>query len=165
MLEHVTYLYKFNLQYAETLVKDLSTEQMVQQPNGVVNHPAWSLGHLVLSANQLGQFVGLASALLTGWDETFKSGRIPGGETPSIAPDGADGLRLWASEPSGRAGTGDAHHHQVEHSEATGRDAYGLDGLTLALSPTRCTRALPVAPPAAPGYAHRSCRTMSVCPN
>ena len=86
MLEHVTYLYKFNLQYAETLVKDLSTEQMVQQPNGVVNHPAWSLGHLVVSANHLGQLVGLESALPTGWDETFKSGRIPGGGDASAYP-------------------------------------------------------------------------------
>ena len=61
MLEHVTYVYTFNLQYASTLVKDLSTGQMVQQPNGVVNHPAWSLGHLVVSANHLGQLVGLES--------------------------------------------------------------------------------------------------------
>ena len=86
MLEHVTYVYTFNLQYASTLVKDLSTGQMVQQPNGVVNHPAWSLGHLVVSANHLGQLVGLESALPTGWDETFKSGRIPGGGTHRPIP-------------------------------------------------------------------------------
>ena len=46
-----------------------------------------------------------------------------GGGTPSVGPHGVDGLRLRASEPSGRAGTGDAHHHRVEHSQATGRDA------------------------------------------
>ncbi len=49
MLNHVIYVYGFNLMYAETLVKDVSAEQMVEQPGGVINHPAWSLGHLVVS--------------------------------------------------------------------------------------------------------------------
>ena len=50
MLNHVTYLYRFNLGFAEMLVKDLSTEQMVAQPGGVINHPAWALGHLAGAA-------------------------------------------------------------------------------------------------------------------
>ena len=57
------------------------------------------------------------------------TGRCANRETPSIGANGVDDLRLWASEPSGRAGTGDAHHHRVEHSQATGRDAYRLDKL------------------------------------
>ena len=85
MLEHVTYLYKFNLQFAKTLVKDLSADQMAQQPSGVVNHAAWSLGHLVISADHLGQFVGLESALPSGWDETFTTGGIPSGDA-SVYP-------------------------------------------------------------------------------
>ena len=52
---------------------------------------------------------------------------------PSVL-NGVDDLRLWASELSGRAGTGDAHHHRVEHSQATGCDAYGLDGLNTHLA-------------------------------
>ena len=89
MLEHVTYLYKFNLQFAKTLVKDLSVEQMVQQPNGVVNHAAWSLGHLVSSADHLGQFVGLESALPSEWEETFKTGGIPSSDA-SLYPSKSD---------------------------------------------------------------------------
>ena len=38
MLDHVTYLYGFNLNYAERLVKDVSAEQMAAQPGGVINH-------------------------------------------------------------------------------------------------------------------------------
>ena len=53
MLNHVIYLYGFNLNFAKTLVGDVSPEQMSQQPNGVVNHPAWTLGHLASSAAQL----------------------------------------------------------------------------------------------------------------
>ena len=77
MLDHVSYLYGFNLNLARMLVKELNADQMVQQPNGVVNHPAWSLGHLTLSADGLGQALGLDSALPAGWDEKFKPGGIP----------------------------------------------------------------------------------------
>ena len=77
MLDHVSYLYGFNLDRARMLVKELNADQMVQQPNGVVNHPAWSLGHLTLSADGLGQALGLDSALPAGWDEKFKPGGIP----------------------------------------------------------------------------------------
>ena len=44
MIQHVIHTYRFNLGFAELLVKDLSPDQMVQQPNGVVNHPAWPSG-------------------------------------------------------------------------------------------------------------------------
>ena len=77
MRDHIVYVYGFNLMYAESLVKDLSAEQMVQQPNGVINHPAWSLGHLVVSANSLGTLLGLDSNLAHGWDKTFATGGEP----------------------------------------------------------------------------------------
>lgn len=77
MRDHIAYVYGFNLMYAETLVKDLSAEQMVQQRNGVINHPAWSLGHLVVSANGLGTTLGLESSLADGWDKTFATGGEP----------------------------------------------------------------------------------------
>ena len=80
MLNHVTYLYGFNLGFAERLVKGLSTEQMAAQPGGVINHPAWSLGHLVVSADRLGQLLGLPSNLPDGWSETFKTGGEPSGD-------------------------------------------------------------------------------------
>lgn len=80
MKQHVTYLYGFNLGFAETLVKDLSAEQMVQQPGGVINHPAWSLGHLANSANSLAQLLGLESEAPEGWDKTFATGGTPSGD-------------------------------------------------------------------------------------
>ena len=77
MVDHIAYVYGFNLMNAETLVKDVSVEQMVEQPNGVVNHPAWSLGHLVVAADGLGQALGLTSNLPDGWDKTFATGVEP----------------------------------------------------------------------------------------
>ncbi len=80
MLDHVTYVYGFNLAAAETLVKDVSAEQMAEQPGGVINHPAWSLGHLVMAANGLGQMLGLESNVPDGWSDTFKTGGEPSGD-------------------------------------------------------------------------------------
>jgi len=77
MLDHAVYLYGFNLMRAETLVKDLSPEQMVAQPAGLINHPSWSLGHLVVTADHLGQLLGLESSLPESWSETFKTGGEP----------------------------------------------------------------------------------------
>ena len=85
MLNHVIYLYGFNLDFAKTLVGDVSPEQMSQQPNGVVNHPAWTLGHLASSAAQLLKVLGKEAALPAGWDETFKTGGIPSSD-PAVYP-------------------------------------------------------------------------------
>ncbi len=80
MLDHLAFLYGFNLNYAEKLVKDVAPEQMAQQPGSVINHAAWSLGHLVVSANHLGQLLGLDSQLPEGWDKTFATGGVPSGD-------------------------------------------------------------------------------------
>ena len=80
MLDHVTYVYGFNLAAAEMLVKDVSAEQMAEQPGGVINHPAWSLGHLVMAADGLGKLLGLESNVPDGWSETFKTGGEPSGD-------------------------------------------------------------------------------------
>ena len=85
MKQHVSYLYGFNLGFAETLVKDVTAEQMAQQPGGVINHPAWSLGHLATSANSLAQLLGLESDSPDGWDKTFATGGTPSAD-PSAYP-------------------------------------------------------------------------------
>ena len=77
MLNHIIRQYGFNLHFAKILVADVSPEQLSQQPGGVVNHPAWSLGHLVLSSNLLAQFVGLDSDLPERYEDLFKAGSVP----------------------------------------------------------------------------------------
>ena len=85
MFDHILYLYGFNLQFARILVADVTPEQFSQQPGGVVNHPAWSLGHLVLSSDQLAQFVGQGADLSDGDAELFKAGSTPTSRTPKRA--------------------------------------------------------------------------------
>lgn len=80
MLRHLLFAYQFNLERARTLVRDLSDEQMTRQPHGVVNHPAWLLGHLAATSNQLAKLLGLESTFPAAWGDTFKSGGTPSGD-------------------------------------------------------------------------------------
>ena len=77
MIPQLTYLHGFNLRVARAMVNDLTPEQMVGQPHGVVNHPAWSLGHLVMVADRLGRLLGLESEVPGGWAPVFATGGIP----------------------------------------------------------------------------------------
>ena len=77
MIQHVLHVYGMNLGFAKRLVKDLSDDQMCAQPHGVVNHPAWSLGHLAVAADHAGLVLGLSAELPSGWEETFKTGGTP----------------------------------------------------------------------------------------
>lgn len=77
MLQHVLHVYSMNLGFAKRLLSDLSEDQMCAQPHGVVNHPAWSPGHLAVAADHLGTPLGLSSELPAGWEQTFKTGGTP----------------------------------------------------------------------------------------
>ncbi len=77
MLQHLVFSYTFNLQHAQTLVKDLTDEQMVQLPSGLINHPAWTLGHLASASNSLAKTLGRESTFPAEWEEKFKTGGTP----------------------------------------------------------------------------------------
>jgi hypothetical protein len=77
MTNHVLHAYGLNLMVAEMLVKDLSPEQMCAQPHGLINHPAWSLGHLVNSGHACCGLIGVESSLPDGWAESYGMGGKP----------------------------------------------------------------------------------------
>lgn len=96
MLQHVVFTYGFNLNLAKRLVDDLTGEQMCQQPHGVVNHPAWSLGHLAGASVGVLKALGHDAALPAGWEDVFKTGGIPSGD-PSVFPSKDELLATLAS--------------------------------------------------------------------
>ena len=77
MRDHLLFTFKFNLNHLESLVRDLTSEQMVQQPGGLVNHPAWTLCHLASAANYTGVQLGLESTFPKEWEEAAKTGEAP----------------------------------------------------------------------------------------
>ena len=86
-----------NLGYAKRLVSDLSDDQMCAQPHGVVNHPAWSLGHLAAASDHLATFLGLPSELSAAWTEPFKTGGIPAADKGRF-PGKAELLRVMEEQ-------------------------------------------------------------------
>lgn len=95
--EHVLHVYSMNLGFAKRLVKDLSDDQMCAQPHGVVNHPAWSLGHLAVAADHLATLLGSSSELPAGWEQTFKTGGTPSPDKRAF-PGKDEILRVLAAE-------------------------------------------------------------------
>ena len=85
MTDHILHVYQMNDRLARRLVKDLTDDQMCQQPHDVVNHPAWSLGHLAVSGHHTCQLLGVESNVPATWSETFKTGDIPSGDA-SVYP-------------------------------------------------------------------------------
>lgn len=64
--------YDFNLKYAKALVNDVSDEEMTQVPaDGLVNHPAWTLGHLVTGSALLIEDLGGVLNIPEGWSDLF----------------------------------------------------------------------------------------------
>jgi len=97
VLQYVLHVYTMNLGFAKRLVRDLSEDQMCAQPHGLVNHPAWSLGHLAVAADHLGKLLGVSSDLPAGWEDTFKTGGIPSPDR-SLSPGKDELLRVIAQQ-------------------------------------------------------------------
>ena len=77
MHKHILRAFRLNQKLAELLVSDLTAAQMTQQPHGLINHPAWTLGHLVVTGNNICKTLGLESSLPEGWGDKFKAGVTP----------------------------------------------------------------------------------------
>ena len=77
MIQHLLFAYEMNLKRAEQLVADVAEDQMAVQPSGLVNHPAWTLGHLASTSNSLGGMLGLPSTFPEAWRDSFRMGGIP----------------------------------------------------------------------------------------
>lgn len=77
MKHHVQHVYKFNLGFARQLVADIPDEQMAEQPAGTVNHPAWVLGHLVVTADFMAALLGKQRDASDDWRKLFNPGSTP----------------------------------------------------------------------------------------
>ncbi len=72
--------FAYNLDYLREQVSDLSPQQMVSQPMGIANHPAWVVGHLTYSCQAIGGEIGLQEWLSSEWSRLFGAGSEPSSE-------------------------------------------------------------------------------------
>ncbi len=64
--------YHLNMDYTRELVVDVKDEDMAKQPHGFVNHPAFTLGHLVSATCLTIKLVGGTYEIPGRWDEIFR---------------------------------------------------------------------------------------------
>lgn len=77
MIDEIVRCLSLNLSHLRRLVADLDADQMVAQAGGVVNHPAWTLGHIVNSLELIGGEAGVGPWLPQRWTESFARGTTP----------------------------------------------------------------------------------------
>ena len=77
MKEIVINSFGMHVDAVRQLVSDVPNSDMYQQPLGVPNHPAWTLGHLAYSFESIGEEIGLSRTLPGDWGARFGTGSVP----------------------------------------------------------------------------------------
>jgi hypothetical protein len=78
----VLHSFAYALDYLREQLADVAPADMVAQPAGILNHPAWTVGHLTHSCQLLAEVVGVAPWLPDDFAARFGTGSVP---VPDIA--------------------------------------------------------------------------------
>jgi len=84
-MEPIVHSFSYSLDYLRDLIADVPEGSMTEQPNGITNHPAWTIGHLVFIAQAIGAVAGLEPWLSKDWERQFGPGSSPRSEPPPSA--------------------------------------------------------------------------------
>lgn len=76
-MQPVLHSFAYCIDYLCEQVGDVAASDMVAQPNGIANHPAWVIGHLTLTCQMLGGAIGLAPWLPDDFVGRFGPGSVP----------------------------------------------------------------------------------------
>lgn len=76
-MKPVLHSFAYCLDYLREQVADVSESDMAAQPNGIMNHPAWLIGHLTVTCQLLGGVIGLSPWLPDDWTERYGTGSHP----------------------------------------------------------------------------------------
>jgi hypothetical protein len=77
MLDSAIQVNLFLMRYCRMLVGDNADDRLTEQPHAGVNHPAWILGHLALTADATLGKLGIHKALPAEWATLFGAGSKP----------------------------------------------------------------------------------------
>ena len=76
-IEPVLQSFAYSLDFLREQVADIAAADMVAQPNGIVNHPAWVIGHIAFACQMLGGAIGLVKWLPNDFAPRFAPGSKP----------------------------------------------------------------------------------------
>jgi hypothetical protein len=70
-------VYEFQRTYLDLLVDDIPEKDITIQPGAIANHPAWQLGHLVNTTNNMQAMLGGKLTLDDSWKKKFGRNSVP----------------------------------------------------------------------------------------
>ena len=73
----VLHSFAYAIDYLVELLADVPPQQMASQPGGIVNHPAWTIGHLAHTCEQLAAVLGVDAWLPADYALRFGTGSVP----------------------------------------------------------------------------------------
>lgn len=85
-MKAVLHSFAYTLDYLREQVEGLGARDMVAQPGGVRNHPAWVIGHLTHTCQEIGGVVGLPPWLPEDWGRRFGTGSVPVADAAAYPP-------------------------------------------------------------------------------
>jgi hypothetical protein len=77
MLQEAIHVNQFLVGFGQSLLNEIPDERMTEQPLPAVNHPAWILGHLALTAEHVAEMFGGKRTLPAEWTTLFGQGTQP----------------------------------------------------------------------------------------
>jgi len=85
-MEPVLHSFAYAVGFLREQVADVAAAEMVAQPKGFIHHPAWVIGHLTVTCQQLGGAIGLAPWLSEASIRRFGTGSVPIADTSAYEP-------------------------------------------------------------------------------
>lgn len=76
-MEPTLHSFAYCLDFLREQVAEVAAPDLVAQPNGIMNHPAWVIGHLTHACQLLGGVIGLPPWLPIDWAKRFGTGSVP----------------------------------------------------------------------------------------
>ncbi len=76
-MNSVLHSFAYCIDYLHDQVSDIDADDMVAQPSGITNHPAWVIGHFTFSCQAIGGEIGVACWLPPTCADQYGTGSIP----------------------------------------------------------------------------------------
>ena len=85
-MKPVLHSFAYGFDFLREQVADVSSPDMVAQPNGIRNHPAWVIGHVTHVCQMVGVVLGLPEWLPADWSARYATGSTPTAEADLFDP-------------------------------------------------------------------------------
>jgi hypothetical protein len=76
-MKPVLHSFAYGLDYLREQVAGVADADFVAQPKGILNHPAWTIGHLTDICQMVGEVIGVEPWLPADWAKRYGSGSVP----------------------------------------------------------------------------------------